>query len=76
MMRRKGNVDKERVATDPKFVRSRESSKELSYASRPGKLIRDGIKDSVPGAEKGTTNNRLNKRLTALVKEDNIHQWG
>jgi hypothetical protein len=76
LARTKGGIDRERIATEPRFARTRETGAEFGYASRVGKLIRYGIKAACGTAESGDTHYRLAARLMQLVQQDSVHGRG
>jgi hypothetical protein len=44
MIRQKGGVSAERMATDPAFERTRENQKEFARAGKAGKVLRNALR--------------------------------
>lgn len=68
--RSKGGIAKERIANDPNFAKTRETGSEFGYASRVGRLLREGVRVGCPGAEVTGTHYRLSAQLMNLVQQD------
>jgi hypothetical protein len=76
LARSKGGISRHRIATEERFARTRETGTEFGYASRTGKLLRQGIKACCPGAEDGDTNFRLTAKLMKIVQADAVNVRG
>lgn len=74
--RAKGGVDAKRFATDPKFERSRENSREFGRASAMSKQIRLALHEVLPLFHEGTMQTRLNSRLRQIILGDAINGRG
>lgn len=72
LAKRKGGVSSRRMATDPKFERSRENSTEFGLASAEAKRIRQAIREVLPLFPDGTMQTRLNKRLLQLIDRKSV----
>jgi hypothetical protein len=76
LVRRKGNLDKERVATEAAFEGSRKAGSEFGRAGAGSGLLRGEIKKHCPYATNGETHARLSKVLGEIIREDNVHPKG
>ncbi len=65
LVKTKGGVSAERIASDPAFVRTRENGQEFANAARAGKLLRDTVRVLMQTA----ADNRVTARLTKLMTE-------
>lgn len=65
LVRTKGGVSGERIATDPVFARTRENGQEFANAAKAGKLVRDTFRVMMLTA----SDNRVTARLTKLMTE-------
>ena len=66
----KGGVSKERIMTDPKFVRTRENGAEFGSAGTSGKLLRDNIRALMTSAADSRATSRITKIMTQIIKLD------
>ncbi len=76
LVRRKGSLDKSRVASDPAFEGSRAASSEFGRAAAASGLIRNAIKKFCPYAGDGQTHARLSKVFGNIIREDKTHPAG
>lgn len=74
--RAKRGVDPKRIATDPKFERSRENSTEFGHASAVAKKMRMALREVLPLFHEGTMQTRLNGRVLQVVKNDSVNIRG
>jgi hypothetical protein len=65
----KSEVSAERIATDPKFLRTRENNREFGYAGTSGKLVRDAFQVMIGGADKRMVG-RLMQTMMRCLKAD------
>ncbi len=65
LARMKTSVDKDRIANDPAFQRTRENGAEFGSSAKAGKLTRDGLRPIALNA----TDNRVVSRMTKLMTE-------
>lgn len=65
LVKTKGGVSAERIATDPTFARTRENGTEFANAAKSGKLLRDAFRVMMLTA----SDNRVTSRLTKLMTE-------
>ena len=76
LVRRKGNLDKERVMNDPAFEGSRAAGSEFGRAGAASGLIRRAVKQFCPYAGNGQTHARLSKLFGNIIREDKTHPAG
>lgn len=65
MIRKKGGVDAQRMATDPNYARARENAQEFARAGKACKVLRDAVHVLI----KRTADKRVTGRLTRAMKE-------
>jgi hypothetical protein len=70
MAREASRLNAHRIATDPKFKRTRENNAEFSNAARAGKLLRSACKGLLQFSKDGSAVNRLFNRMMKVVKAD------
>lgn len=70
VVRKKSSLTKQRVKTDPAFVRTRENNQEFKEAIRAGKLVRDAVRPLSLHASDGRLANRLVQLFMAVKNED------
>lgn len=75
-VRRKTSLDKQRVATDPAFVRTRENNQEFARAIRASKLVRDAVRPLSLHACDGRIVNRLIQVFMRVKNEDTLSARG
>ncbi len=76
LVRRKGNLNKERVATEAAFEGSRKASSEFGRAGAASGLIRAEIRKHCPYAGDGETHARLSKLLGEIIRADVKNEKG
>ncbi len=76
VVRRKGWVDKKRIAKDPSFKRVRENAAEFGSAARAGKLVRRVFGPLVGSGKDGRVSSRLTKELVKVVQTDSVSGRG
>ena len=76
LARSKGGVDKNRIANDPAFQRTRENGSEFGRAGKGGKVIRNAIRVLLQNAKDKRVVSRLTKSLVAVTKTDAINERG
>jgi len=62
LVKTKSSISKDRIATDPAFIRTRENGVEFGSAASAGKLLRVAVKNLL-----ATSNNKLTSRVTKLM---------
>lgn len=68
LVKSKGGVSAERIATDPTFARTRENGQEFANAAKAGKLLRDAFRVMMLTASDGRVTSRLTKLMTEIKK--------
>lgn len=76
LVRRKGNLNKERVMSDPAFERSRAAGSEFGRAGAASGLIRREVREHCPFAGDGQTHARLSKLMGDIIRQDTVHPVG
>jgi len=76
LARTKGGVDKNRIANDPAFQRTRENGSEFGRAGKGGKVLRNAIRILLQNAKDKRVVSRLTKDLLAIVKTDTTNERG
>jgi hypothetical protein len=75
LIKDKGGIDKNRIASDPKFQRTRENG-EFGSAGKAGKLLRNAVKAVSQGSSDGRAVSRLTKLMMAVLKTDSVSRRG
>lgn len=70
MVRTKGGVSKNRMATDPAFARTRENGNEFGSVARSGKHLRRAITGLLATAKDNRVTSRLTQVLSKVKNED------
>ena len=70
LVREKGGVSAERIATDPAFVRTRENQAEFGRAGKAGKLLRSAFRVLLQNAADPRMVSRLHRDMMRVVKAD------
>jgi len=76
LIKDKGGIDKSRMASDPKFQRTRENGAEFGSAGKAGKLLRNAVKAVSQGSSDGRSVSRLTKQMMAVLKTDTVSRRG
>lgn len=76
MVRLKGGVSGERIATDPAFVRTRENGAEFGRAGKAGKLLRTSFRGLLQNAQDRLLTSRLTTEMVKVIKADQISVRG
>lgn len=76
LIKDKGGIDKNRLATDPKFQRTRENGAEFGRAGKAGKLLRNAVKAVSQKSSDGRSVSRLTKRMMEVIKTDTVSRRG
>jgi len=76
MVRGKGGVSGDRIATDPAFVRTRENQAEFSRACKAGKTFRTAFRVLLQNAADTRVVSRLMKEMMRVVKADSTSTRG
>ncbi|MEO6692211.1 MAG: hypothetical protein ABIO44_07730, partial [Saprospiraceae bacterium] len=76
LVKMKGGVSKERIATDPNFRRTRENGTEFGLAASAGKLVRDALRNLLLNAADGRIASRLTQVMTLIKDYDSTSTRG
>ncbi|MBS1644455.1 MAG: hypothetical protein JST36_05390 [Bacteroidetes bacterium] len=76
LVRRKGNLNKERVSTEAAFEGSRKASSEFGRAGAASGLLRNEIKKHCPYVGDGQTHARLSKLFGEIIRADKTQPVG
>jgi len=76
LAREKGGVDKNRIANDPAFQRTRENGAEFGRAGAGGKLVRKAIRLLLQNAKDKRVTSRLTQALVRVIKTDSTNERG
>lgn len=69
-------IDAARMATDPKFQRTRENGQEFGHAGRVGKRLRDALRPMTLGVSDSQMANRLTAALLRVTRADETSRRG
>lgn len=69
-------IDAARMATDPKFQRTRENGQEFGHAGRVGKRLRDALRPMTLGVNDARMANRLTAALLRVARADETNRRG
>ncbi len=70
LVRTKGGVDKNRIANDPAFQRTRENGSEFGMAAKAGKTLRTAVRLLMANAKDKLVTSRLTKSMTQVKNLD------
>ncbi len=71
----KSSLNKEKIATDPRFARTRENGREFGRAGKAGKVLRNAFALAI-GKGSGTATTRMMKVMLMCLKSDAINPRG
>jgi hypothetical protein len=66
----KGGIDGNRIATDPKFQRTRENGNEFGSAGKAGKVLRNSLRVLLQNSSDNRMVSRLTKKMVAVIQAD------
>lgn len=66
----KGGIDGNRIATDPKFQRTRENGSEFGSAGKAGKVLRNSLRVLLQNSSDNRMVSRLTKKMVAVIQAD------
>lgn len=75
-VRKKGGVSKERIDTDPNFVRTRENNSEFALSGGAGKLLRKSFGNMVFRAKDSKISSRMLQMMSYIKNEDSTSVRG
>lgn len=70
LVRTKGGVSKQRLATDPAFIRTRENGAEFGHCAKMGKVLRRAILGLLTDAKDARVVTRLMQTLSTVKNTD------
>jgi hypothetical protein len=76
MVRQKGGVDKDRIANDPAFARTRENGREFGASGSAGKLVQDALRPLLMTASDSRIFSRLLKMMSFIKNMDSTSARG
>lgn len=75
-VRKKGGIPKERIATDPNFVRTRENNSEFKHNCDSGKVLRRALGSMVFKAKDSKLSSRMMQVMSRIKNMDTISARG
>lgn len=76
LAKEKGSVDKQRIANDPAFQRTRENGAEFGRAGAAGKVLRTALRGLLLNASDSNLVPRLTKEMMKVVQADTLNPRG
>lgn len=76
LVKTKGGVSGERIASDPAFIRTRENGAEFATSATSGKLLRDSLRNMAMTASDGRVVSRLTQLMTKIKNLDTTSARG
>jgi hypothetical protein len=76
MLRQKGGVSGDRIATDPAFERTRENQQEFGRAGRAGKILRNALRPILLHSKDRLLVSRMLREMMKVVKADAVSDRG
>lgn len=76
MVRKKGGVSKERIMSDPAYVRTRENINQFGLNAKAGKIIRNAIPSLLKKGKDPRVSSRLSKVMGDIAKQDHVSARG
>jgi hypothetical protein len=70
LVKTKGGVSKQRIATDPNFLRTRENGAEFGNAAAAGKLLRVAVRNLMMTASDNRVTSRVTQVMTLVKNHD------
>lgn len=74
--REKTGVSASRIASDPKFQRTRENNAEFGRAGAAAKKLRDALRPFIQLTSDSRMANRLSSRILRIIKSDRVNDRG
>ena len=72
----KGGIDGKRIATDPKFQRTRENGSEFGSAGKAGKVLRNALRVLLQNSSDNRMVSRLTKKMVEVIQADTTSTRG
>jgi hypothetical protein len=76
MVRKKGGIDRSRIANDPSFIRTRENNAEFSESGTAGKTLRNAIRPYIMTSGDNRSFSRLVKVMSDIKNLDSVSARG
>lgn len=76
LVRGKGGIDAQRIASDPAFQRTRENGAEFGRAGKAGKLLRNAVRGLTRTSSDSRMIGRLTKEMIKVIQADLVNQRG
>lgn len=76
LVRERGGIDANRIASDPAFQRTRENNSEFGRAGKAGKLLRNALQGLLINAADGRMVSRLTQQMMRVIKADTTSERG
>lgn len=76
LAREKGGVDASRIASDPRYQRTRENMAEFGRATKAGKFFRLAFKTLTSQLSDNRVSNRLMKEMLKVIQADGVNERG
>jgi len=76
MIRKKGGVDAQRIATDPNYERARENAKEFARAGQACKVLRDAVRTLIQQTADNRVTGRITRTMMQVIKADKTSSRG
>lgn len=76
LVRGKGGIDGQRMATDPAFQRTRENGAEFGRAGKAGKILRNAVRGLTLNAADSRMTSRLTREMVKVIQADLVNPRG
>ena len=76
LVKDKGGIAANRIASDPAFQRTRENGSEFGRAGKAGKLLRNAVKAVSQKSSDGRAVSRLTRQMMIVIKSDSVSRRG
>lgn len=76
LAREKGGIDKNRIANDPAFQRTRENGLEFGRAGKAGRLLRTALRPLILNSADSRMVSRLTQRMVKVIQADQVSDRG
>ena len=76
LAREKGGVSGDRIASDPKFQRTRENGSEFGSAGKAGKVLRDSLRVLLQNSSDNRMVSRLTQQMVKVLQADTVSVRG
>lgn len=76
LIREKGGIDANRIASDPAFQRTRENGAEFGRSGKAGKMLRNALQALLINASDSRTVSRLTQSMVKVIRADTTNPRG